>query len=142
MKPELIDHIGIAVRDLGAAITTYGKGLGLPLLGREQISERGLEVAMFEAGPTHIELLAPTREGSEVSKFLDKRGEGMHHLCLRVSELDTTLTQLKASGMRLIDEKPRPGAGGTKVAFVHPSSCNGVLIELVEKDGHKEHQHG
>jgi methylmalonyl-CoA/ethylmalonyl-CoA epimerase len=133
MKPAAIDHIGIAVKDLDAAVTSYATVLGLALHGRERVETRGIEVAFLTAGDDRIELLAPTRPDSEVSRFLEKRGEGVHHLCLAVEDIDAALAKLQAAGVRLIDSVARPGAEGGRVAFVHPSSCHGVLIELAEK---------
>lgn len=130
-----IDHIGVAVKDLNAAVATYRDMLGFTVSGRETIEARGLEVAFVETGTGRIELIAPTRPDSEVSGFLEKRGEGLHHCCVRVANIESTLADLKARGARLIDERPRPGAHDTKVAFVHPKGSNGVLLELVE------HQH-
>ncbi len=128
-----IEHLGVVVADLEAASHTYGQVLGLSLGAREELPARGLAVRLVETGGARIELLAPTRPDSEISKFLAKRGEGLHHVCLAVDDLDATLQALKARGAKLIDEKPRPGAHGTRVAFVHPNATHGVLLELVEK---------
>jgi methylmalonyl-CoA epimerase len=127
-----IDHLGIVVRNLDQAKQTYAEVLGLPVTGGEDLPDRGLRVFFVDAGGTRLELIAPTREGSEVSRFLEKRGEGIHHICLRVADIESALCALKASGARLIDEVPQAGAGDTRVAFLHPKAAHGVLIELVE----------
>lgn len=127
-----IDHLGVAVRDLSEAAATYGETLGLALTGSEELPERGLAVQFVDTGNSRIELIAPIREDSEVSSFLDKRGEGLHHICLRVDDIEAVLAGMKARGAHLIDETPKPGAGGSRVAFVHPKGAHGVLIELVE----------
>jgi methylmalonyl-CoA/ethylmalonyl-CoA epimerase len=132
-EPPLgIDHLGIVVADLDAAGHTYEHQLGLPVTGGEELAERGLAVRFVDVGNSRIELIAPIRADSEVSRFLEKRGEGLHHVCLRVADLDATLADLKARGARLIDEVAKPGAGGSRVAFIHPRGTHGVLIELVE----------
>jgi methylmalonyl-CoA/ethylmalonyl-CoA epimerase len=128
-----IDHLGVAVRDLEAAIATYRDILGFEITGRDHVEERGLDVAFVNTGSGRIELIAPSREGSEVSGFLDKRGEGLHHLCVAVEDLDGTLARLVARGARMIDTKAKVGAHGTRVAFVHPKGAAGVLLELVEQ---------
>ncbi len=127
-----IDHLGVAVRDLDAAVATYRDVLGFSITGRERLDDRGLEVAFVETGSGRIELIAPTREDSEVSAWLEKRGEGLHHLCVAVADIDAKLADLKAKGARLIDQQPKRGAHGTRVAFVHPKGASGVLLELVE----------
>ena len=128
-----IDHLGVAVRDLDQAIETYGETLGFGLEGGESLPERGLEVRFVDVGGTRIELIAPTRDDSEVSGFLNKRGEGIHHVCLRVDNIEAAIAGMKERGARLIDETPKRGAGGHKVAFIHPKGAHGVLIELVER---------
>ena len=142
MEPPYLDHIGIAVRELDAAVSTYGDALGLTACGREHLADRGIEVAIFQAGSSRIELIAAAAPDSEISKYLQKRGEGLHHICLQVTDLDATLGRLKASGVRLIDQVPRTGAEGKRTAFVHPHACHGVLIELAEKTPPKENHHG
>ena len=127
-----VDHIGIATRQLDEALALWQDVLGLELDSTEEVTEQGVRVAMLAIGDTHIELLEPLSAGSPVGKFLDKRGPGIHHIAVRVSDIGATLTQLKEKGTRLIDETPRVGAGGCLVAFVHPSSANGVLLELVQ----------
>ncbi len=128
----IIEHIGIAVASLDEALGRYRDCLGLEVSGREEVEEQGVRVAMLPVGESRIELLEPTGPGSPVARFLSKRGPGIHHVALRVDDLEGTLRRLKAAGVRLIDERPRPGAGNSRIAFIHPSSMNGVLLELVE----------
>lgn len=127
-----IDHLGVVVQDLEKAAQTYGQQLGLNILGGEEIPERGLAVRFVDTGNSRIELIAPTREDSEVSAFLAKKGEGIHHICIEVEDLEASLKEMKANGVRLINETPKIGAGGSKIAFVHPKATHGVLLELVE----------
>ena len=127
-----IDHIGIAIRQLDEATAIWRDTLGLEVDSTEKIDEQGVCVAMLPIGETHIELLEPLAEDSPVGKFLEKRGPGLHHIAVRVNDIRGTLAQLKNKGARLIDETPRVGAGGCLVAFIHPSSVNGVLLELVQ----------
>jgi methylmalonyl-CoA epimerase len=127
-----LDHIGIAVRDLAAAKAAYGDILGFPISGSEVLPERGLEVVFVDTGDARLELVSPTREDSEIAKFIEKRGEGLHHICVRVPDLDKSLAEMKARGARLIDETPKAGAHNTRIAFIHPKAANSVLIELVE----------
>jgi len=128
-----IDHLGVAVFDLDQAVATYCDQLGLTQEGGETLPERGIKVSFVGTGDSRIELLAATRDNSEISKFLETRGEGIHHVCLRTDNIKETLEHMKARGAKLIDTTPRPGAHGTKVAFVHPKGAHGVLIEIVEK---------
>ena len=129
-----VDHIGIATRDLNDALAVWRDALGLEVDATEEIVEQGVRVAMLPIGETHIELLEPLNENSPVGKFLDKRGPGIHHVAIKVNDIRTSLAQLKERGARLIDETPRRGAGGCLVAFVHPASANGVLLELVQHE--------
>jgi methylmalonyl-CoA/ethylmalonyl-CoA epimerase len=129
-----VDHIGIATRQLDEALALWQDVLGLKVDSTEEVTEQGVRVAMLAIGETHIELLEPLSAGSPVGKFLEKRGPGIHHIAVSVSDIRATLAQLKEKGTRLIDETPRVGAGGCLVAFVHPSSANGVLLELVQHD--------
>ena len=129
-------HIAIAVKDLAAAEQLYRDVVGLRITHREEIPEQGVRATMLqpESGQgTAIELLEPLGEDSPIAKFLKKRGEGIHHVCFYVDDLEGRLSELKDQGVRLIDEKPRTGAYETKVAFIHPSSMNGVLVELAER---------
>ena len=128
----IIEHIGIAVRSLTEAVGLYEKCLGLKVEGYEQVDDQGVRVAMLPVGESRIELLEPTCLDSPIEKFIGKCGEGFHHIALRVDDIEQCLERLAASGVRLIDATPRRGAGNTRVAFVHPSSTHGVLLELVE----------
>ncbi len=128
----IIDHLGIATRQIDEAVSFWRDALGLEVVDVEEVSEQRVRVAMLPIGESRIELLEPTGEDSPIAKFLDKRGPGIQHVALRVDDIRSTLARLKEQGARLIDEEPRRGAGGTLIAFVHPSSTNGVLVELVE----------
>jgi len=127
-----IDHIGIAVKSLSAAVKVYEQALGLKLAGYDEVDDQGVRVAMLDIGESRIELLEPTRPDSPVEKFMSKRGEGIHHIAVRVDNIEQALERLKTAGVRLIDEKPKRGAHNTRIAFVHPASTHGVLMELVE----------
>ena len=129
-----VDHIGIATHQLDEALALWRDALGLQVAFTEEVVEQGVRIAMLPAGETHIELLEPLSETSPVGKFLQKRGPGIHHVAIRVTDIRASLASLKAKGTRLIDETPRMGAGGCLVAFVHPASANGVLLELVQHD--------
>ena len=127
-----IDHIGIATRGIEESLGFWRDALGLEVKHTETVEEQGVRVAMLPVGEPRVELLEPTHEGSPVAKFLQKRGPGIHHVAVRVEDIRASLARLKAKGARLIDEEPRIGAGGCLVAFVHPQSAGGVLLELVE----------
>ena len=127
-----IDHIGIAVKSLTDAIKVYEDAMGLKVAGYDQVDDQGVRVAMLNIGESRIELLEPTGPDSPIEKFMTKRGEGIHHIAVRVDDIDDALERLRASGVRLIDSVPRRGAHNTRVAFIHPSSTHGVLLELVE----------
>lgn len=127
-----IEHIGIATHTLDDALSFWRDALGLKVVHTEEVEEQKVRVAMLPVGEPRIELLEPTSEDSPVAKFLEKRGAGIHHIAVRVDDIRAALERLKGSGARLIDETPRVGADGCLVAFVHPSSANGVLLELVE----------
>jgi methylmalonyl-CoA/ethylmalonyl-CoA epimerase len=129
-----VDHIGIATHQLDDALALWRDALGLQVEFTEEVTEQGVRIAMLPVGETHIELLEPLSETSPVGKFLAKRGPGIHHVAIRVTDIRASLASLKEKGTRLIDETPRTGAGGCLVAFVHPSSANGVLLELVQHD--------
>jgi len=134
--PERLDelhHVGIAVKNLEEAKTVYCDILGLECIEEKILPERGVQVAFLETGNTRIELLEGIGDESTVSKFVERHGPGVHHLCFEVDDIARVLSELSGSGVRLIDEKPRPGAEGKLVAFLHPKSTNGVLIELSEK---------
>ena len=124
-----IDHIGIAVRDLSESKVFY-EALGLTCGGEEVVDEQKVRVAFFAAGDSRIELLEPTDPLGPIGKFLEKKGPGLHHLCVQVEDIRTALNDLKEGGYTLIDQEPRVGAGGCLVAFVHPKSTGGVLLEL------------
>jgi methylmalonyl-CoA/ethylmalonyl-CoA epimerase len=128
-----IEHIGIATRGLDEAIGFWRDMLGLQEVGTEEVADQKVRVAMLPLGESRIELLEPTSEDSPIAKFLGKRGPGIHHIAVRVSDIRASLASLKERGARLIDETPRVGAGGCLVAFIHPSTTNGVLLELVEE---------
>ncbi len=127
-----IDHIGVAVLDLDAAENTYVTTLGFTCSGRETLKERGLEVSFIETGTGRIELIAPTRDNSEVSRFLEKRGEGVHHICVRVRDIESAIERITQNGGQLINRRPQQGANNTQVAFIHPKGAHGVLMELVQ----------
>jgi methylmalonyl-CoA/ethylmalonyl-CoA epimerase len=130
-----VEHIALAVSDLEAAIAHYTKVWGLSLEHREVVEDQMVEEAMFPLGDSYLQLLAPTDPESTVSRFLERRGEGLHHIGYEVEDLESTLQALRTSGVPLIDEEPRSGSRGTRVAFVHPEGNHGVLVELVEKAG-------
>jgi methylmalonyl-CoA/ethylmalonyl-CoA epimerase len=131
MKKPTLDHIGIAVKSLDA-INIY-KALGLEIEHVEVVETQGVKTAFLSVGDSNLELLEPTSPASSVAKFIEKRGEGIHHICLRVDDIEAHLERLKNEGFRLINEHPVPGAHGCRVAFLHPAAGNGVLIELSEK---------
>ena len=130
-----LDHVAIAVNDLDAALAFYRDLLGLPVGAVERVAEQEVDVAFVGEEPGRLELIAPFVAGSSVARFLEKRGEGLHHLALRVPSVERALAALKQQGVPLIDETPRQGAHGTTVAFVHPRGARGVLLELVELPG-------
>jgi len=125
-----IDHIGIAVRSINAALKVYGAGLGLGIESVEDVPDQKTRVAVIPIGESHLELLEAMEQDSPVGRFISKRGEGLHHICFQVDDLVEELKKLKTAGVRLIDESPRTGAGQCLVAFIHPSSTAGVLVEL------------
>jgi methylmalonyl-CoA epimerase len=129
-----IDHIGIAVKSLAEAIKVYEDALGLKVSGYDQVDDQGVRVAMLNIGESRIELLEPTGPDSPIEKFMTRRGEGIHHIAVRVDNIEQALERLKAQGARLVDSVPRRGAHNTRTAFIHPSSTHGVLLELVEHD--------
>lgn len=130
-----VDHVGVAVDDLEAALALYRDTLGMPLVHRETVAEQGVEAALLDVGESHIELLAPLGPDTAVGKFLARRGPGLHHVAYRVDSVQDALAALSEAGMRLIDEQPRTGIRNSRVAFVHPSSTGGVLTEIVQPDG-------
>jgi len=137
LKYELvvgIDHIGVAVNELDEAISLYHDVLGLKLEGVHVVGEQKVRVAFFSTGgETRIELLEPTESESPVARFIERRGEGVHHIALKVRNIEAVLEELKDKGLKLVDEKPRIGVGGAKIAFIHPKSTRNVLFELCER---------
>ncbi|CAM2009058.1 methylmalonyl-CoA epimerase [Acanthopleuribacter pedis] len=127
-----IDHIGIAVPELDSAVQQY-QDLGFEFDHIEEVPEQKVRTAFFELGESHVELLEATDPASPIAKFLDKRGPGIHHLCVEVDDIEAALADYKAKGVRLVNETPVIGAGGHRVAFVHPKATQGVLLELLER---------
>jgi len=130
---QKIDHIGIAVKSIDEALKIYTEMLGLKVTGIETVEEQKVKTAFIPVGESEIELLESTSPDGPIAKFIEKRGEGIQHIALRVDNLEAKLKELKEKGVRLIDEHPRPGAGGAKIAFIHPKDTKGVLIELCER---------
>lgn len=131
-----LDHLGIAVESLDSAESFWSQTLGLKTAGREVVEEQGVTVSFIPAGEPSIELLEPLEEEEgPVGRFLARRGPGIHHICLRVDDLDSLLARLKEAGVKLIDETPRQGAHGMRIAFVHPQATGGILLELAEPAG-------
>lgn len=129
---EKINHIGIAVKNLESSIPLYRDQLGMNFEGTEEVIEQKVRVAFLKIGESRIELLEPTSPDSPVAKFLEKNGEGIHHLAYEVEDIDAALADLKQKGVRLIDEKPRSGAHGSLIAFLHPKATGGVLTEICQ----------
>jgi len=133
---KAIDHTGIAVADIDDSLPFYRDVLGLPLVHRETVADQGVDAALLDIGDGHLELIAPLGPETGVAKFLAKHGPGLHHIAYRVDDIDATLASLSAAGVRLIDQQPRIGIRGSRVAFLHPSAADGVLTEIVEHAGH------
>jgi methylmalonyl-CoA/ethylmalonyl-CoA epimerase len=127
---QSIDHLGIAVRSLDEAVPLYETALGLRCLGREEVASQRVKTAFFDVGGVHLELLEPTSPDSPIAKFIAEKGEGMHHIAFRTDDIEAQLKQASAGGIRLIHEKPFAGAAGKLVAFLHPKSTRGVLMEF------------
>jgi methylmalonyl-CoA epimerase len=127
-----IDHVAIAVHDIEAAITWYAETFGATVEHREDVASDGVYEALLNVSDSYIQLLTPTRDDSPVAKYLEKKGEGLHHVAYRVADCAVALEAVKAAGGRVIDEHPRPGSRGTMVAFIHPKTSFSTLIELVE----------
>ncbi len=127
-----LDHVAIAVRDLDAALASYAARYRVDPLYREVVEDQGVEEAMIPVGGSFVQLLQPLSEDSPVGKFLDRRGEGLHHVAFAVTDIEAALEHLKREGARLVDETPRTGGRGTRIAFVHPADWAGTLVELVE----------
>jgi methylmalonyl-CoA/ethylmalonyl-CoA epimerase len=127
-----IDHIGVAVDDLDEAVSLYSERLGLPVEHRETVEEQGVEAVLLGVGESHVELLRPLSPDSAVGRFLERNGPGLHHVAYGTDDIASALDAVREAGLRLIDEQPRTGIRGSRVAFVHPKSTGGVLTELVE----------
>jgi methylmalonyl-CoA/ethylmalonyl-CoA epimerase len=130
-----IDHIGVAVAEIEPALQLYRDSFQLDLAHREVVQEQGVEAVLLDVGENHVELLAPLGDDTPVGKFLAKNGPGLHHVAYQVDDIDGTLDTLRAAGLKLIDEQPRTGIRGSRVAFVHPRSTGGVLTEIVQPAG-------
>ena len=133
MNPTVIDHIGIAVKSIEGALKFWEATLGIKCTGIEEVAEQKVKTAFLPVQDTEVELLEPTADDSPVAKFIEKKGEGIHHLAIRVPDLQKALDELKAQDVRLIDEKPRKGAGGAMIAFIHPAASGGILLELSQR---------
>jgi len=133
LKPTVVDHIGVAVKSIEESLKFWEDVMGVKCVDVEEVEEQKVKTAFLPLKDTEIELLEGTSEESPVSKFIEKKGEGIHHIALRVDNLEEALAELKEKGVRLIDEKPRDGAGGCRIAFVHPKSTGGILLELSER---------
>lgn len=130
-----IDHIGIAVQSIEQSLPFYTDTLKLELLGIEEVESEQVKVAFLQIGEAKLELLEPMHADSAIAKFLEKRGEGLHHVALGVDSIEDRIREMKENGIRMIQDKPKVGAGGAQVAFMHPKSTQGVLFELCEKKG-------
>ena len=133
MLPYNIDHVAVAVHDLDAALETHRRLYGVEPVSREAVADQGVDEAMLALGGSHLQLIAPLAADSPVGRFLAKRGEGLHHVAYAVADIDAALAHLEAEGARLVDREPRRGGGGARIAFVHPESFAGTLVELVER---------
>lgn len=134
MKTLIVDHIGVAVKSIEEAKRIYQDILGLKIAEVEEVAEQKVKVAFIPVGKSEVELLESTSPDGPVAKFIEARGEGLQHIAFRVKNIDSALQELKDKGVRLIDQTPRNGAGGTKIAFIHPKETGGVLIELTERE--------
>ncbi len=134
---DRIDHVGVAVEDLDAALKLYEDALGMPMVHREVVEEQGVEAVLLDVGDGHVELLRPLGPDTPVGKYLAKKGPGLHHVAYAVGDIKSTLEQLTAAGVELIDKTPRTGIRRSQVAFLHPKSTGGVLTEIVQPaEGH------
>ncbi|MTI71031.1 MAG: methylmalonyl-CoA epimerase [Firmicutes bacterium] len=129
-----VDHIGVAVKDLEETLKFYRDVLGLELQGTEVVKDQRVKVAFLPVGDTEMELLESTDKEGPIAKYINKKGEGIQHIAYRVDDIENAIKEMKEKGIRMIDEKPRYGAGGAKIAFLHPKSTHGVLVELCERD--------
>jgi methylmalonyl-CoA/ethylmalonyl-CoA epimerase len=134
MKIKHIDHIGVAVKAIAQAGKFYTEVLGLRIQGIENVADQKVNVAFLPITDSEVELLESTHEDGPVAKFIEARGQGIQHIAFRVENIEEALAELKAKGVRLIDQQPRKGAGGARIAFIHPKETNGVLVELCERD--------
>ena len=134
---DRIDHVGVAVEDIDAALKLYEGALGMPLVHRETVTEQGVEAVLLDVGDGHVELLQPLGEDTPVGKFLARKGPGLHHVAYAVTDIDAALAELTENGIELIDETPRIGIRQSRVAFLHPRSTGGVLTEIVQP--HSDH---
>ncbi|MFE4522658.1 methylmalonyl-CoA epimerase [Cytobacillus firmus] len=132
-----VDHIGIAVRSIDEALPFYTETLKLEFLGLEEVDSQGVKVAFIKAGETKLELLEPISEESPIAKFIENRGEGLHHVALGVDSIQERINEMKEQGIRMLQDEPKVGAGGAHVAFMHPKSAGGILYEFCEKKGLK-----
>ena len=132
MLPYNLDHVGIAVHDLDAALAEFRDQYGVEPIARETVEEQGVEEAMVAVGGSFVQLLRPLAADTPVGRFLERRGEGMHHLAFAVADIEAALEHLRRAGVRLVDDAPRQGSRGTRIAFVHPAAFAGTLVELVE----------
>jgi len=129
-----LDHIGIVVRDIKPALEVYETALGLPLKEVAEVPDQQVRVAFLRLGESNIELVQPISDNSGIAKYLEKRGEGIHHICIEVEDIEAALSRLRDHGVQLIDQQPRQGVHG-RVAFIHPKGTHGVLLELIEHGG-------
>jgi methylmalonyl-CoA/ethylmalonyl-CoA epimerase len=134
MKVKKIDHIGIAVKNLDETMKFYADALGLKTISTEVVEDQKVRIAFIPVGDSEVELIESTSPDGPVAKFIEQRGEGLQHIAFRVENVEEALQELKSKGIRLIDEKPRKGAGGAMIAFVHPKATNGVLVEITQRD--------
>jgi methylmalonyl-CoA epimerase len=134
MRILSVDHIGVAAKGIDESVKFYTDILGLKLAGTEEVVEQKVRTAFLPVGESEIEILESTAPDGPIAKYIDKNGEGIQHIALRVDDIEAALEELKSKGVRLIDETPRRGAGGTKIAFIHPKATNGILLELCQRD--------
>jgi len=134
MKILSVDHIGIAAKNLGESANFYTHALGLEMTGVEEVTNQKVRTAFFPVGESELEILESTTPDGPIARYITKNGEGIQHVALRVDDIESALEELKGKGIRLIDETPRRGAGGTKIAFIHPNATGGVLLELCQRD--------
>ena len=130
---EKISHIGIAVKSMEEALSVFQNGIGLEVTSRDEVETQKVRVAFLPVGETRFELLEPTADDSPIAKYLEKKGEGIHHIALKVTNIEESLAQLKEKGVPLVNKEPVPGAHGTRIAFLHPKGTRGVMLELVEE---------